>query len=78
MELDYCEIHPNRKMSPSNKPGGKPYCYDCWKAYKEEKGDWKPAGAVAKSGAGNEDILKALREIWVKLDKIEKAVIIQE
>ena len=62
---DWCSKH-NREMLPS-KFGGV-WCPDCSKEKKQQKG-FQP---IMKNE--HEEIIEALRKLWVKLEEIEKKI----
>uniref|UniRef100_A0A6M3KX70 Uncharacterized protein n=1 Tax=viral metagenome TaxID=1070528 RepID=A0A6M3KX70_9ZZZZ len=64
----WCNRH-NRDMIPS-KFGGE-WCPDCARERKEKK---ESSQGFQKAVSGNESIMGALRQIYIKLDELEKEI----
>ena len=76
--MPYCEKHNREKLLskyPDKKTGEKTYwcpdCYDEWKKSQATSTGFKKT-VEPKYVGNNDEVLKALREIWLKIDNLEK------
>ena len=66
-----CEVcqAPLKHLTGVSKKNGKPYDFYSCSAYPNCNYTWRPP---SKESLRHEEVMKALRELWLKIDKMEK------